>query len=135
MAHILLIEDNPNNAEYIIRILKGVGHEVEHYIKGFEGARASRNHRPDLLLVDFNLPDIDGAVLNLSLKKSLGGDQAPPIVAVTARTSSIDRQIASRFGFDAFIGKPFEPEELINVVNTLLEKSKVNQEQESSESD
>ncbi len=123
MAHILLIEDNLNNAEYIIRILEGIGHEVEHYIEGLDGARAARQHRPDLLLLDFNLPDIDGSILNLTLRKSLGGDAAPPIVAVTARNSLVDRQIARKFGFSAFVGKPFEPGELIDVVEALLKES------------
>jgi DNA-binding response OmpR family regulator len=123
MAHILLIEDNLNNAEYIIRILEGIGHDVEHHVEGLEGARAARQLRPDLLLLDFNLPDIDGSVLNLTLKKSLGGSAAPPIVAVTARNSNVDRQMAQKFGFDAFIGKPFEPEELVDVVETLLREN------------
>ena len=129
MAHILLIEDNLNNAEYIIRILEGAGHEIEHYIEGLKGARAARERRPDLLLLDFNLPDIDGSVLNLTLKKSLGGDSAPPIVAVTARNNSFDRFIAQKFGFDAFIGKPFEPEELLRVVQTLLEEREKEEDQ------
>jgi DNA-binding response OmpR family regulator len=120
MAHILLIEDNLNNAEYIIRILTGVGHEVEHYEKGLEGSRATRRRRPDLILLDFNLPDIDGNVLILSIKKNLGGDAAPPIIAVTARNSAVDRHLAQQLGFSAFIGKPFEPDELLNVINTIL---------------
>ena len=123
MANILLIEDNPNNAEYIIRILEGAGHSVEHHLKGLAGSRAARQQRPDLLLVDFNLPDIDGSVLILTLKRTLGNDDAPPIVAVTARTTQTDRRVAQRYGADAFIGKPFEPQELLEVVKTLLEKT------------
>lgn len=120
MAYILLIEDNQNNADYIMRILQGAGHEVAHSIQGLAGARLARQRCPDMVLLDFNLPDIDGSVLILTLKKHLGGKSSPPIVAVTARNSSVDRQIANRFGFDGFIGKPFEPEELLNIVDTLL---------------
>lgn len=121
MAHILLIEDNMNNADYIIRVLQGVGHEVEHYVRGLDGSRAARQHRPDLILLDFNLPDIDGSVLILTLKKNFK-NVAPPIVAVTARNSFVDRRFAQKFGFDAFLGKPFEPAELIEIVETLLQK-------------
>ena len=123
MAHILMIEDNQNNADYAIRILEGAGHKVVHYIRGLEGARAARQERPDLILLDFNLPDVDGSLLILTLKRHLGGTEAPPIVAVTARTRPTDRYTAQKFGFDAFIGKPFEPEELLDVVNMLLERS------------
>ena len=123
MASILLIEDNQQNADYVIRILQGEGHEIDHYTRGLEGGRAARLQRPDLILLDFNLPDIDGSVLVLTLKKNLGGDDTPPIIAVTARNSELDRQIAQKFGFAAFLGKPFEPDELLNVVNTLLENA------------
>lgn len=122
MAQILLIEDNQNNADYIIRILDGCGHQTMHTIEGLEGARVARRSRPDLILLDFNLPDIDGSVLVLTLRKQLGGKAAPPIVAVTARNSSVDRQLAEKFGFDGFIGKPFEPNELVQVVDTLLQR-------------
>jgi DNA-binding response OmpR family regulator len=129
MSHILLIEDNQHNADYIIRILKGIGHEVEHHLKGLDGARAARQRRPDMILLDFNLPDVDGNVLVLTLKKHLGGpDAAPPIIAVTARNSSIDRQLAQKFGFDAFIGKPFEPHELVETVKALLPTEVPNEE-------
>lgn len=124
MAYILLIEDNQNNADYIIRILEGVGHEVAHFVEGLTGSREARVRRPDLILLDFNLPDIDGSVLVIALKKNLGGKDAPPIVAVTARNTIIDRQIANKLGFDAFIGKPFEPDELIRIVETLLQPVK-----------
>ena len=120
MARIILIEDNPNNAEYVIRILEGVGHEVSHYTMGVEGGLAARKQVPDIILVDFNLPDIDGSVLALTLRKSLT-ESNTPIVAVTARNTHLDRLMAQKFGCDAFIGKPFEPEELISVVNKLLQ--------------
>lgn len=123
MAYILLIEDNLNNAEYAIRVLGSIGHQVEHHVEGLVGERAARQRRPDLILLDLNLPDIDGNVLNLSLRKSLGGSTVPPIVALTAQGSSVGRQTAEKMGFDAYIGKPFEPEELIDVVETLLRPS------------
>lgn len=116
MSQILLIEDNQNNADYIIRILKSAGHDVEHYTEGLAGARAARDIKPDLVLLDFNLPDIDGNTLILSMKRSLGGASSPPFIAITARVSDMDRRIAALFGFDAFISKPFEPEELLTVI-------------------
>lgn len=125
MAKILLIEDNQNNAEYIIRILQSAGHFVHHYVSGLEGSRQALKVQPDLVLLDFNLPDIDGSVLILSMKRKLGGKNAPPFVAVTARTGAMDRQLAQRYGFKAFIGKPFEPQELLDVVAKLLPDPKI----------
>ncbi|MEL6272786.1 MAG: response regulator [Chloroflexota bacterium] len=120
MAHIVLIEDNPENATYATRILEGAGHTVKHFSTGLGVARATRNEGADLFLVDFNLPDVDGNVLILTLKRALGGDSSPPFVALTARSDQISRQLATRRGFDAFIGKPFKPQELLDVVNELL---------------
>jgi two-component system copper resistance phosphate regulon response regulator CusR len=124
MAHLLLVEDNQNNADYIIRIIEGMGHTVDHFLRGLDGARAARQDAYDMILMDFNLPDIDGKLLILTLKKQLGTG-CPQIVAVTARTGSIDRQLAKRFGADAFVGKPFEPAELSSVIEALL-AAKVN---------
>jgi DNA-binding response OmpR family regulator len=70
--------------------------------------------------MDFDLPDVDGRTMVLVLKKQLGGQQAPPIVAVTARTSDQDKIMARRFGCSAFIAKPFEPADLLDVVRQLV---------------
>jgi CheY-like chemotaxis protein len=127
MSYILLVEDNKANADMMIRLLEGEDFEVRHSIKGLEAAHMARRERPMLILMDFNLPDIDGRTLVLQLKKQLGGDAAPPIVAVTARTGKAEKQLAERFGCSAFISKPFAPEEFLKVVKefvpTLSDKS------------
>jgi two-component system cell cycle response regulator DivK len=104
----------------IIHILGSAGHHIEHFIKGLDAAKYARQNRPDLVLMDFDLPDVDGRNLVLSLKRQLGGNQAPPIVAVTARTSDVEMRLAERFGCAAFIGKPFTPDNLLAVVTRLL---------------
>lgn len=120
MSYILLIEDNINNAEMAIRLLESLNVEVRHYIKGFDGAQMARRERPLLILMDFNLPDIDGRTLVLQLKKQLGGQTAPPIAAFTARTGDAEMQIAARFGCSAFISKPFSPDEFLKTIKTLV---------------
>jgi two-component system, cell cycle response regulator DivK len=119
MSHILLVEDNQANADMIIRILSSAGYTVKHTLRGLEGAQMARSDRPGLILMDFDLPDIDGRNMILVLKKQLGGNSAPPIVAVTARTSDQEMRVAKSFGCSAFIGKPFLPEELLRVVQSL----------------
>ncbi len=120
MRHILLVEDNQDNADLVIRILQPAGFEVQHITRGLEAAQAARMRRPDLILLDFNLPDIDGRNLILTLKRQLGGVNAPPIIAVTARTGQIEEKVAERFGCDAFVRKPFDPGEFLALVVHLI---------------
>ena len=118
MAHILLVEDNVRNAEMIMHILRTAGYEVKHFIYGLEGAKSARQEPPSLILMDFNLPDIDGRTLALLLRKQLGH---VPIVACTARTGDHEIRMAAGFGCSAFLSKPFTPEELLSLVKSLLE--------------
>jgi len=121
MTHILLIEDNQANADMVLHILTTAGFEVKHFLRGLEGAKSARRERPDLILMDFNLPDIDGRTLAFLLKKQLG-ETAPPIVACTARSSDLEKRMAAKFGCSAFLAKPFTPPELLSLVNSLIKK-------------
>lgn len=116
MSYVLLIEDNIANAEMMIRLLEAGGYEVRHYDHGLTGARAALKERPSVILLDFNLPDVDGRTLLLMLKQRTGGMEAPPVIAVTARTGVMEEAIAERFGCDAFVRKPFEPKEFLEIV-------------------
>lgn len=120
MSYVLLVEDNQENADIVIRLLNSLGLEVHHTTKGLQGAHMARTERPILILMDFNLPDIDGRTLVLQLKKQLGGPDSPPIAAITARTGVVEKQLAQRFGCSAFISKPFEPEEFLQVIRSLV---------------
>lgn len=127
MSYILLVEDNQDNADMIIRILTSVGLEVQHTLRGLDGAMMAMKKRPDLILMDYNLPDIDGRTIALLLRDRLGGRAAPPIVAITARANDLELRMAKHFGLSAFISKPFMPEQLLNVVNSLLKRSTTSQ--------
>jgi CheY-like chemotaxis protein len=120
MTYILMIEDNMDNAELVRRALASLDMEIRHFTRGLEGSREATTHRPAIILLDFNLPDVDGRNLILTLKRMLGGTKAPPIVAVTARANYIEQSLAQRFGVDAFVAKPFEPLELLQTVRQLL---------------
>jgi DNA-binding response OmpR family regulator len=121
MSYILLIEDNQDNANMIRHLLTSAGYEVRHSLHGLEGSRMAFQDPPRLIILDFNLPDIDGRTLILSLKKKMGANnEAPKIISCTARTSSVDRAIAERYGSDGFLGKPFQPEELLTMVKFFM---------------
>ncbi len=120
MGYVLLVEDNQGNADMVIRLLQSANIEVRHSLRGLEGAQLARKDRPDLILMDFNLPDIDGRTLVLQLKKQLGGPTAPPIVALTARTGDHEMRLAAKFGCTAFVNKPFVPDELLVLIKNLV---------------
>ena len=120
MPYVLLVEDNQDNADVAIRLLKSLHLEVRHTSKGLEGARMARQERPLLILMDFNLPDIDGRTMTLQLKKVLGNQTAPPIIAFTARTGQAEKKLAERFGCSAFISKPVVPEDFLSIIKSLI---------------
>jgi len=120
MSHILLIEDNQANADMMIHILTSAGYQVRHFVRGLEGAKDARHDKPSLILLDFNLPDVDGRTLALSLRKQMGASGVP-IVACTARTGDVEAALAKQFGCSAFLPKPFNSNELLHVVTACLE--------------
>jgi CheY-like chemotaxis protein len=118
MSYVLLVEDDQKNADLVIQILTAAGYSVRHCLNGLEGAQMARQDPPAIILLDFNLPDIDGQALVMLLRKQLSHDL--PIVALTARVSDMDKKIAKRFGCAGFIGKPFTAEDLLGVVQRLI---------------
>jgi len=124
MGKILIIEDNPNNAEMMIRILQAAGHEVHHYVEGLKGAVAAREIHPDIILMDFDLPDINGRNLILVLRKQLPNTA---IIAVTAHVDANNEKIARRFGSVDYIAKPFEPNRLLDAVDKQLKKNELHE--------
>jgi two-component system cell cycle response regulator DivK len=120
MTYILLVEDNQAHAELIMRTLEAADYQVRHCLYGLEATEIARAEPPSLILMDYNLPDIDGRNAIILLRKYLGGINAPPIVAVTANTGDFDIQFSKLIGCAAFVSKPFLPDELLKLVNTLL---------------
>lgn len=120
MSYILLVEDNKDNADMIIHILTSSGYAVRHFSKGLAAAQEARRDKPGLILMDFNLPDVDGRALSRILIKQLGGVLAPPIIACTARVGTTEAKLAEQFGCAAFLRKPFSPEDLLALVERFV---------------
>jgi DNA-binding response OmpR family regulator len=120
MSYILLVEDNKDHADLTLRTLRAAGYEVQHTQFGLDALSISRGQRPDLILMDFALPDIDGRSIILLLRQLFGERNTPPIVAITARSSEADVRLSKRIGCAAFVSKPFLPEELVVLVKQLL---------------
>jgi DNA-binding response OmpR family regulator len=113
---LLLVEDNVESALLLIRVFQSMGYEVVHKTRGFEGLRAAREEKFEAVLLDFNLPDIDGLQVGMLMRTA---QRKLPIIALTARADNTTRNGAKLMGFSAFIAKPWSVRELVDTVNGL----------------
>ncbi|CAG0956537.1 partial Polar-differentiation response regulator DivK, partial [Anaerolineae bacterium] len=97
MSTILLVEDNQNTADFMIHILEVAGYTVHHAKSGMEGARWARASLPDLVLMDINLPDVNGRSVVLSLRRQRSAEELP-IIAVTVQADEESVALAKGFG-------------------------------------
>jgi two-component system, cell cycle response regulator DivK len=116
---ILVVEDNPLNLKLVRDVLTAFGYEVVEAQSGEEGVALAGTCSPDLVLMDLQLPGIDGYEALRLLRQDPGfGDV--PVVAVTAFAMTTDRERTSREGFDGYIGKPISVRELPDQVRGFL---------------
>lgn len=116
---ILVVEDNPDSAQLMGYLLRSAGYEPLIVATGREGLRAVEAAEPDLVLLDIQLPDIDGFEVIEAIQRGMSGE-VPPVVAVTAFAMVGDRERVLRTGFDGFITKPISPESFIEDVESFL---------------
>ncbi len=119
-AHrILVVEDNALNLKLVRDVLTVSGYEVVAAPSGEEGVTLAQTCDPDLVLMDIQLPGIDGyeALRQLRQNSQLDG---VPVVAVTAFAMREDRERAAREGFDGYIGKPISVRALPSQVSEFL---------------
>ena len=112
---ILNVEDTRENRELIRRILESEGYRVVDAVNALEGIEKAREIHPDLILMDINLPDLDGftAVTRIRSYPHL---KSVPILAITARTVDDDMERAKAIGCDGYLNKPIDFDELIEQV-------------------
>jgi len=103
-ARILVIEDNAKNLKLVRDVLQYVGYEVIEARTGEEGLEAAQRCAPDLVLMDLQLPGIDGTETLRRLRRL--GQRDMPVVAVTAFAMREDRERALDAGFDGYLEKP-----------------------------
>jgi CheY-like chemotaxis protein len=120
VARVLVVEDNPLSLKLIRDVLEYRGFDVLTATSGEEGVVAALSDSPDLVLMDLQLPGIDGheALLRIRANPSRGGI---PIVAVTAFAMKEDIERATAAGFDGYIAKPIDvpalPEQVTNFLS------------------
>ena len=118
---ILYIEDNPDNRLLIRRVLQAEGYEVVEAVDGQTGMQRAAEVQPDLILMDINLPEIDGYEVTARLKQ-LPGLSRIPIIAVTANVMKGDREKTLAAGCDGYIQKPIDIDLLPDQIERFLKK-------------
>ncbi|HKP17033.1 MAG TPA: response regulator transcription factor [Gaiellaceae bacterium] len=117
---LLVIEDELRIALFLVKGLKAQGYVVEHADSGAAGVATARRSRPDLVLLDLRLPDMDG----LDVLRQLRGQPDPvPVLVLSARTEVGDRVQALDLGADDYLTKPFVFDELLARVRARLRTS------------
>jgi two-component system cell cycle response regulator DivK len=122
MKRILIVEDNEMNRDVLSRRLRRQGYEVLIATAGLDGLRLAYDARPDLILMDLGMPDIDGWECAKRLKAGVV-TSAIPIIALTAHAMLDDRQKALDAGCDDFDTKPIDFSGLLEKMNRLLRSS------------
>ena len=119
MATILIIEDNPANMKLASLLLRNAGHTVLSAGDAEAGLTLARSALPNLILMDIQLPGMDGLAATTLLKQD-PATRAIPVIALTAMAMKQDRERSLEAGCDAYIAKPLRYQELYVAIDTLL---------------
>ena len=118
-TRVLVVEDEPTVADVVVRYLARDGHDVEVAGDGAAALRAFDQFRPDLIVLDLMLPELDG----VDVCRRIRSESSVPIIMLTARTGEADRLTGFDFGADDYVTKPFSPRELAARVEAVLRRT------------
>ena len=122
MSKVLIVEDEANIRQLVKYNLEKESFQVIEAEDGLQGLRLAKAEKPDLVLLDLMLPQMDG----LEVCRSLKGNQATaalPIIMLTAKSEEIDKVIGLELGADDYLAKPFQTEELIARLRALIRRA------------
>jgi PAS domain S-box-containing protein len=128
-ASILLAEDNPVNQRLAVRILEKAGHSVVLADNGVQAVRAWQGGRFDLILMDMQMPEMDGfeAVAEIRRLEKLNPDRpATPIIALTAHAMKGDRERCLAAGMQEYVAKPIKAQTLLDTIQSVMPESTMN---------
>ena len=125
MPNILCIEDHPDNMTLIRRILQSESYNLVEARTGLQGLSIAESQDIDLILLDINLPDIDGYEVARRLRSSTKTSiDHTPIIAVTANALKGDAQKTLDAGCDMYLSKPINIQELLESIELLLKEAR-----------
>ncbi len=120
-ARLLVVDDEPNIVELLSASLRFAGFEVVTAMTGSDAVKAVERHRPDLVVLDVMLPDIDGFVV---LRRLRTGSHPLPVVFLTARDANDDKVTGLTLGGDDYVTKPFSLEEVSARIRAVLRRTR-----------
>jgi len=123
MSLVLIIEDNDKNMKLARDVLQNKGYQTLEAVTGEEGVKLAGERVPDLVLMDIQLPGINGIEAFKRIRAEPKTAHVP-VVALTASVTPTDRSAITAAGFDAFIGKPINLKEFLDTVKRLIERKK-----------
>jgi len=118
MASVLIIEDEQELIDVLDAYLQRAGYQTLTAQSGDSGLALWRQHKPDMVLLDLNLPGMDGIDVAREIRQS----DDTPIIMVTARVDEVDRLLGLELGADDYITKPFSPREVVARVKAVLRR-------------
>jgi two-component system, cell cycle response regulator DivK len=118
---ILYVEDNPDNRLLVKRILLAEDYSLLEAIDGKDALNVLKTAHPDLILMDINMPDMDGYTLTAKIK-SLPGFERIPILALTANVMRGDKERTLEAGCDGYIQKPLDIDQLTREIEKFLSR-------------
>jgi two-component system cell cycle response regulator DivK len=121
MALILIVEDNEKNLKLLRDVLRFKGYETLEAMTGTEGVRLARERNPDLVLMDIQLPDIDG-VTALAQIRADASTRDIPVIAVSASVMPDEQQRIVASGFNAYVTKPISVKSFVETVEKFAGK-------------
>ena len=115
---ILVIDDEPQIVEICSDYIKAAGYEVISAANGIEGLLKARQEKPDLIVLDIMMPEMDGFEFCRTIRR----ENDVPIIMLTARVEETDKLIGLELGADDYITKPFSPRELVARIRVVLKR-------------
>jgi two-component system cell cycle response regulator DivK len=122
VAKVLVVEDNPANMTLAVFLLQSVGHTVFSAVDAEGGLRIARDERPDLVLMDIQLPGMDGLEATALLKRD-DTTRGIPVIALTALAMKGDEERIRAAGCDGYIAKPMSYQEFLVTIAAHLARA------------
>ena len=119
MSKIFIVEDDRSIREELAELLRNSGYEAEYLTEFSDSKTRILSAKPDLILMDINIPELDGEQLLKEIRK----ETDTPVIMVTSRTSETDEVLSMSYGADDYITKPYNPTILLLRISAVLKRS------------